>query len=121
MGHLNRRYTSSPQIFYPNFILIEIMIELSTIRDLVAIFGVVAGFSYYVLTVRINQRNQELSLKAQQQTLETRQAQLLMSLYQRWQEPEFQDAFYELLSWEWRDYDDFWEKYGWASNPDKWR
>ena len=28
------------------------MIELSTIRDLVAIFGVVAGFSYYVLTVR---------------------------------------------------------------------
>jgi hypothetical protein len=28
------------------------LVELSTIRDLVAIFGVVAGFSYYVLTVR---------------------------------------------------------------------
>jgi len=28
------------------------MIELSVIRDLVTIFGVIAGFSYYVLTVR---------------------------------------------------------------------
>jgi len=28
------------------------MIELSTIRDLVAIFGVIAGFTYYVMTVR---------------------------------------------------------------------
>ena len=28
------------------------MLELSVIRDLVAIFGVIAGFSYYVLTVR---------------------------------------------------------------------
>jgi sensor domain CHASE-containing protein len=41
------------------------MIELSVIRDLVAIFGVIAGFSYYVLTVRANQKNQELTLKAQ--------------------------------------------------------
>ena len=53
------------------------MIELDVIRDLVAIFGVIAGFSYYVMTVRINQKNQELMLKAQQQQLETRQAQLL--------------------------------------------
>ena len=64
------------------------MIELSTIRDLVAIFGVIAGFSYYVLTVRANQRNQEIAmknqelmLKAQQQTVETRQAQLFMQVY----------------------------------------
>lgn len=28
------------------------MVELSTIRDLVTIFGVIAGFTYYVLTVR---------------------------------------------------------------------
>jgi hypothetical protein len=28
------------------------MVELSVIRDLLAIFGVIAGFSYYVLTVR---------------------------------------------------------------------
>ncbi len=28
------------------------MIELSVARDLVAIFGVIGGFSYYVMTVR---------------------------------------------------------------------
>jgi len=57
------------------------MVELSVIRDLVAIFGVIAGFSYYVLTVRNNQKNQELSLKTQQQNLETRQAQLFMQIF----------------------------------------
>jgi len=45
------------------------MIEISVIRDFVAIFGVIAGFSYYVLTVRATRRNQDLQL-------DTRQAQL---------------------------------------------
>lgn len=44
------------------------MIELSTIQDLVAIFGVIAGFNYYVLTVQ-NQRK-------------ARQAQLFIQIYQ---------------------------------------
>jgi len=42
--------------------------------DFIAIFGVIAGFSYYVLTVRNNQRNQEISLRNQEQTLKTRHA-----------------------------------------------
>lgn len=37
---------------------------LQVVRDLVAIFGVIAGFSYYVLTVRNAQRTRELALKA---------------------------------------------------------
>ena len=50
------------------------MVELSLIRDIVAIFGVIAGFIYYVLTVRathITQKHQ----------LETRQAQLYLGIY----------------------------------------
>ncbi|TFH03581.1 MAG: hypothetical protein E4H14_16495 [Candidatus Thorarchaeota archaeon] len=47
------------------------MIELSTIRDLVAIFGVIAGFSYYVLTVRNNQKNQELALESRKLSIYT--------------------------------------------------
>jgi hypothetical protein len=35
---------------------------LSLIRDLVAIFGVIAGFSYYLLTVRMNQRAMRVNL-----------------------------------------------------------
>jgi len=38
------------------------MIELSVIRDLVAIFGVIAGFSYYVLTVRNTRKAHELQV-----------------------------------------------------------
>jgi hypothetical protein len=42
------------------------MIELSVVRDLVAIFGVIAGFIYYVLTVRDNQKNQQMQLETRQ-------------------------------------------------------
>ena len=94
------------------------MIELSVIRDLVAIFGVIAGFSYYVLTVRNSQKTRDLSLKAQEQTLETRQAQLFMYMYDRWSDPEFMKHNYEIQEWEWANYDDFWEKYGSSKNPD---
>ena len=72
------------------------MIELSIIRDLVAIFGVIAGFSYYVLTVRANQRNQELALKAQQLQLETRQAQLLMQVYNKFDTKEKHHAYTQI-------------------------
>ena len=51
------------------------------IRDLVAIFGVIAGFSYYVLTVRNSQKNQQMQL-------ETRQAQLFMQVYTQWRDPD---------------------------------
>ena len=64
------------------------MVELSFIRDLIAIFGVIAGFSYYVLTVRNQQKNQQLVLKAQQQQLDTRQAQLFMQLIDKMWSPE---------------------------------
>jgi len=54
---------------------------LSMVRDIVTILGVVGGFTYYVMTVRATQRNQALSLKAQEQQLETRQAQFFMQIY----------------------------------------
>jgi len=60
------------------------MMELSVIRDLVAIFGVIAGFSYYVLTVRNARKNQRLQL-------ETRQGQLFMQMFNRMWSPEFEE------------------------------
>ena len=88
------------------------MIELSVIRDLVAIFGVIAGFSYYVLTVRNNQRNQR-------QQLETRQAQLFMNLFNTFASKEYQKDKEQMTTvWEWKDYDDFFAKYGPDINPD---
>ena len=80
------------------------MIELSVVRDLVAIFGVIAGFTYYVMVVRNAQRNQ-------QHQLETRQAQFFMGTYQSLMTPEVQRLYGEVLEWEWTDFDDFAERY----------
>jgi hypothetical protein len=74
------------------------MAELSVIRDFVAIFGVIAGFTYYVLTVR-NQRK-------------ARQAQLLTGLYETYRSPEFSKMQLGVLRMDCTNYDDFHEKYG---------
>ncbi len=87
------------------------MIELSVIRDLVAIFGVIAGFSYYVLTVRNSQRTQR-------QQLETRQTQLFMQLYQDLLSENNMRSLLDLLNMEWEDYDDFERKLGSDNNTD---
>ena len=74
------------------------MIELSVIRDLVAIFGVIAGLTYYILTVR----NQEKS----------RQAQLFMSIYNNHISMPTMAITVEMwIEWEWEDFDDYKEKY----------
>ena len=80
------------------------MIELSLVRDLVAIFGVIGGFTYYVMVVR-NQR-------------ETRQAQLFMQLFQMFTTKEWMSDNWELMSMEWSDMKDFFEKYDSSVNID---
>ena len=93
------------------------MEEIQAAYYMVAATGVLVAAVYYVMNIQTNKKNQELSLRAleqaaqtQRQTLDTRQAQLLMSLYQKWSESEFQNAYNEIQSWEWRDYEDYMEK-----------
>lgn len=77
------------------------MIELSVVRDLVAIFGVIAGFTYYVLTVRNNQENQK-------QQLETRQAQLYMQIYNvSHNDPSYLEAQRRCFELEINSYEDY--------------
>jgi hypothetical protein len=86
------------------------MIDLPMVRDLVAIFGVIAGFSYYVLTVRNTQRSQQIARESQQ-------LQLLIQLAS-FQDLEFTKDALELINMEWADYNDFERKYGSDFNPD---
>ena len=82
------------------------MIELSTlqaVREIVTIVGVVAGLSYYILTVKNQNR--------------TRQIQLL-SQFSKSTSEEVQKRSIELIALEWSDYDDFERKYGSDNNPD---
>ena len=81
-------------------------ISLQMIRDVVAILGVLAGLSYYIMTVR----NQNKS----------RQAQLLMNLYESYRSKESRRQSLEIQSWEWKDPNEFFEKYGQEVNPDAW-
>jgi len=81
------------------------MIELSVIRDLVAIFAGIVGLSYYIMTVR----HQNSSRKAQ----------LFVEMYQDFKRPDVQKAFYDIVNvWQWESYEDFMEKYG-SSNWDE--
>jgi hypothetical protein len=82
--------------------------ELSVIRDLVAIFGVIAGFTYYVITVRNAQRTRELTLLAQENALETRQAQMFMQIYNvSHNDPSFLEAMSRCLRMQINSYDEF--------------
>lgn len=80
--------------------------------------GVFVAAVYYILNIQNNRRNQELSLKAQQQNLDTRQAQLLMQVYQTMYDKEALRDNVHLLNMEWEDYNDFERKYGSDNNPE---
>ena len=112
-----------------------LLVDAQTVGVLVTATSVTIAAIYYVLNIRISQRNQELmlksqetsvktqelALKSQQQNLETRKVQLFMSVYQRFEEPDFQNAFWEQMSWQIKDYDDYVAKYGEKANPEAWR
>ena len=62
--------------------MVQWMVEQVTFQTLFQFLqtvGILVGVYYYISTIRTNQRNQELTRKAQEQALETRQAQLLSS------------------------------------------
>ena len=55
--------------------------------------------------------------KSQRQTLETRQAQLFMQIYNRLTYSDFTEKWNEVLNYEWKNHDDFINKYGQKNNP----
>ena len=96
--------------------------EIQAAYYMVAATGVLVAAVFYILNLRISQKNQELSLKAQQQSADTRQAQLLMSLHQKISDPDFEEKWGEIVyKWEWSSFEDFEAKYGGLRNPKKWR
>ena len=54
-------------------------VTFQTLFQFLQTVGILVGVFYYIMTIRTNQRNQELTIRAQEQALETRQAQLLSS------------------------------------------
>jgi hypothetical protein len=81
------------------------MVELSVIRDLVTIFGVLAGFSYYVMTVRNNEK--------------TRKMQTLMQLSNSRINLENYRLYWKIMKLEWDTIEDYLEKYSPLNNEDQ--
>jgi len=101
-------------------------VTFQTIFQFLQTVGILVGVFYYIMTIRTNQRNQEISLKnqeltlqSQEQSLETRQAQLFMTIYSKFYDKGFmKDLVDIILNWGWENYDDFMEKYGPWENPE---
>jgi hypothetical protein len=84
----------------------------------VAATSVVAFVINSIITSRKTEKTQELTLKAQQQNLETRQAQLYMNIFDSLLNVDTIKDDYELMEYKWKDYDDFEKKYGSTNNLD---
>ena len=69
------------------------MIEISVVRDVLACFGVIAGLSYYILTVRNQNRTRHAQLFNQVVTF--------MGTYDFWRH------YRKVMYMQWEDYDDF--------------
>jgi|GEM_PF-992015 len=81
------------------------MIDVQTIGVLIAAASVVIGVMNSVLMSRREDRRNQL-------TLETRQAQLFMQIYQQFNSKEFMTQYNDIIqNWSWADFDDFIQKY----------
>ena len=84
---------------------------LQSLSYVAAAIGVCVAAYYYIMTLRLTQSN----LK---QTLETRQAQFFMQFYQNgFGNVEGLERWIDLLHYDFKDYDEFEEKYGSENNP----
>jgi len=83
------------------------MVDVQTIGVLVTAASVSVAAIYYAFTLRLNMKNQELSLKAQQQSAETRQAQMFMSIYDKHSNIHFSKAWEKTVFTPWKTWEDF--------------
>ena len=86
-------------------------ITFQTIFQFLQTISIMIGIVYYLLILRNQQRNQELSLKAQQQTLETRQAQLFMGIYNQTVSSDYVSARTKVARLDYCNFDDFMKIY----------
>jgi hypothetical protein len=93
-------------------------ITLSIVLQFLQTAGLLVGIIYYITIMRNTQRTRELSLKAQEHAIESRQ----IDIYMRWQQPltdsDFMREFMDLLHMEWDDFDDFQRKYDHSVNAE---
>jgi hypothetical protein len=84
---------------------------LQSVSYIAGALGVCVAAIFYVLNLRISQRNQRL-------TLETRQAQFYTQIYHQLTSEDSQRRWLDAMNMEWRDYDEYERKYGSDEHPE---
>jgi hypothetical protein len=82
------------------------MVDLQTISVSLAALGVLVAATYYILTLRNQNR--------------TRQTQLFMQIYSQWNSEEFARMRIEIRKMNYETFEEATEKYGFEVNPDSW-
>jgi hypothetical protein len=86
--------------------------DVQTVTVIIAGISVIIGVINSILSSRRAEKNDE-------QTLETRQAQLYMQIYNRWNSRDLVNAYVNTrYVYQWKDYDDFIAKYHPPVNPE---
>jgi hypothetical protein len=87
------------------------MVDAQTISMVFGGLSVGVAAIYYIITLRTQQKNMNL-------TLETRRVGLIDSIATRIVNRDGYHDYFELLRYEWKDYEDFEKKYGTENNVD---
>jgi hypothetical protein len=86
------------------------VVDIYEISAVVAAMGVLVGIIYYILDMRNQKKMREIEI-------ETRQAQLFMEVFNNFITKEkMRDENEVIWQWKWKDFDDFWKKYGPITN-----
>ena len=86
------------------------MVDIQTISIAIASASIVVAIVYYILQLQHQRKMRETEV-------ETRQAQLFMQLYGHYYERDTLKAECEVAElWKWKDFEDFWNKYGLYTN-----
>jgi len=88
--------------------------------DIQTISIVIAAMSVVIAAANSIQASREAQ-KTRESELENRQAQLFMEIYNRFNDKEFSKMTDDVcFNWQWKDYDEFMEKYGYERNIEAW-
>ena len=80
------------------------MVDYQTLSIVLTGIGMIIALTYYTLTLRNQNR--------------TRKAQLLIQIYNRFDSADKVRAAQDVFHWEYKDYDEYVEKYGRKNNPE---
>jgi hypothetical protein len=88
------------------------MIDLQTVLTYLTLVSIPVGVAYHIMTLNNTRKNQQLQL-------ETRQVQMFQYYIEKLSSPEIITASREIQKWEWKDSEDFINKYWYPDNPEK--